>query len=105
MPRGSAREPANFERPPHNRTLVGCEKLSASSFREHSLRLECRQERDMPVNKVVGDNVKTETQSSTSILAIRQCYSSLGPSEILSLVGPFCTIRRFGRSCHGLQRS
>jgi hypothetical protein len=76
MLRRQALEPANCEKPLHNQTLVGCEKPSANSFQEHSLRLECRQERDMPVNKAMGDNVKTEMQTPACVL------SSLGTSEI-----------------------
>jgi len=55
--------------------LVGCEKLSASSFREHSLRLEYRQERDMPVSKAMGCSVQTEMQTPARVLG------SLGTSE------------------------
>ena len=80
-------------------------KLSTGSFREHSLHLEYRQERDMPENRAMGDNVKTEMQSSARILAVRQRYGSLGPSEILVDVNPFGAMGRFGRSCNGLQRS
>jgi len=76
---------------------VGCEKLSASSFVEHSLRLERRQERDMPMNRATGDNVKIEMQ--TTVLAVRQRYASLGSSEILVLASPFGTMGRFDLSC------
>ena len=67
---------------------MGCEKLSASSFREQPLRLEYCQERDMPVSKAMGDNVKTEMQTSARVLG------SLGTSEIPERP----------RSCHGLQQ-
>ena len=66
-----ALEPANCEKPLHCQNLEDCEKRSASSFREHSPRLEYRQERDMQANKAMDDNEKTEMQTLARRRTIR----------------------------------
>ena len=74
--RQSAPGLANCEKPLHRQTPVGGEKLSASSFREHSLPLAYLQGLDAPANKAMGDNVKNEMQTRAFV------RGSLGTSEI-----------------------